>query len=143
MITEYTGDLFTSTAEALGHGANCRGLMGAGIAKQFRDRWPDMHSEYRKLCEEGLLKPGDVYPYRAADRILINIASQEYPGPDAQLEWLAAGMAKALLYCADRGVKSLAIPRIGCGIGGLQWDDVRAVLETFNDAPVVLEVWTL
>lgn len=147
MTLEYAvGDVFTAGTDAIGHGVNCKGLMGAGIAKEFRRRYPDMYSEYRNLCVEGLLRPGQIYPYRAwDDHTVINIASQEYPGPDAKLEWLAQGVTAALQYCRERELKSLAIPRIGCGIGGLEWVDVgltlRDVTEQFPD--VRLEVWTL
>lgn len=142
-----TGDLFTSTADALGHGVNCMGLMGAGIAVAFKERCdPAMYEEYRKLCEQKLLKPGLIYPFRNSDgRYVINIASQEYPGPDATYEWLDSGMANALAYCSQRGLKSLAVPRIGCGIGGLEWDTVRDLMQQCANsyADVDLEVWSL
>lgn len=152
-LIEKTGDLFTASTAAIGHGVNCRGLMGAGIAKEFRRRWPDMYSEYRKLCEERLLKPGQIYPYRfaidptevPAPWFVINIASQEYPGPDASYEWLDSGICNALAYCRERGIVSLAIPRIGCGIGGLTWELVRDLLEVASVAygdTTTLEVWS-
>lgn len=136
MLTEYTGDLFTAHADALGHGVNCKGLMGKGIAKAFREQWPDMYSEYRLMCQEELLKPGLIYPW--ADKVgptVINIATQEYPGPDASYEWVDAGVRNALAYMNQRGLKSLAIPRIGCGIGGLEWPLVKDLIE------VALQSW--
>lgn len=139
------GDLFTSEADAIGHGVNCRGLMGAGIALQFRSRYPDMYYEYKKLCVEDLLKPGQIYPYRAHDRTVINIASQEYPGPDASYEWLVTGVRSALRYCTERGLQSLALPRIGCGIGGLDWVSVELLLSTLAEErpSVSLEIWSM
>lgn len=143
---EKTGNLFDAETDAIGHGVNCKGLMGAGIAVQFRNRWPDMYSEYRKLCLEGLLSPGQIYPYRdhTLHVTLVNIASQEYPGPDAKLEWLVTGVSNALAYCHERGLSSLAVPRIGCGIGGLDWRIVQPTLQAVAAAyEVHLEVWSL
>lgn len=140
-----TGDLFSSEASAIGHGVNCKGLMGAGIAVQFRSLYPDMYQEYRKLCMEDLLRPGQIFPYRAHDRTVINIASQEYPGPDAKYEWLITGVRAALRYCEERGLASLALPRIGCGIGGLEWVSVELLLGDITDEhpTIELEVWSL
>lgn len=142
---EKIGDLFTSDAPALGHGVNCKGLMGAGIAIQFRRGYPGMYAEYRKLCVEKLLRPGQIYPYRAGDRTIVNIASQEYPGPDASLRWLELGLSAALEYCVERELAALAIPRIGCGIGGLAWLDAKHVMTEVASSfdTVTLEVWTL
>lgn len=145
-LVEKTGDLFTAHADVLGHGVNCKGLMGAGIARAFREQWPEMYREYRMLCDEGLLKPGQIFPWNSPiGPSVINIATQEWPGRDAQYEWVDAGIHNALAYCRDRGLKSLAIPRIGCGIGGLDWDVVRDALEIASaEYPdVELEVWTL
>ena len=138
------GDLFTSTADAIGHGVNCKGVMGAGIAKQFRARYPDMYQEYRRICAEGLLLPGEIHTYTSPGVRVINIASQEHPGPNANLYWLTTGVASALLYCKMQGLTTLALPRIGCGIGGLAWDDVYLALDNLTAMTVVrLEVWTL
>jgi O-acetyl-ADP-ribose deacetylase (regulator of RNase III) len=145
-MTEHQGDLFTSNTDAIGHGVNCQGLMGAGIARKFRELWPDMYNEYKKLCQEGLLRPGQIYPYRTyASGVVINIATQEYPGPDANYVWLERGVNNALAFCEERGLTSLALPRLGCGIGGLDWNLVRDSLERAaeNYSKVDLEVWSL
>lgn len=72
------GDIFTSTAQALGHGVNVCGLMGAGIALQFRKRFPDMYLEYQKHCLSGALNPGDYFVWTLPDgRQIYNLASQD------------------------------------------------------------------
>jgi O-acetyl-ADP-ribose deacetylase (regulator of RNase III) len=145
-IVEHEGDLFDSDAGALGHGVNCKGLMGKGIARGFRERWPAMYEEYKLMCVEGLLKPGLVFPYRyGIYQYVINIATQEYPGPDASYEWVDAGVRNALAFCREREIPSLAVPRLGCGIGGLDWNLVRDRLEEASDEypDVELEVWSL
>lgn len=145
-LAEHVGNLFDSNAEAIGHGVNCKGLMGKGIALEFRRRWPAMYDEYKLMCQEGLLKPGFIYPYQTeSGLVVVNIASQEYPGPDAMYEWVDSGVRNALAYCRERGYESLAIPRIGCGIGGLEWETVLNALTVAAAAypEVALEVWSL
>lgn len=143
-----TGDLFTTTAEGIGHGVNCRGLMGSGIAVQFRERYREMYPLYANLTSAGGLIPGECFTYRvgsAGERgsWVFNIASQNQPGADARLEWLTAGVQAALTAAHRRGVRTLALPQIGCGIGGLNWDDVLPVLtQLAEESPVDIEAWT-
>lgn len=123
------GDLFLSGAPAIGHGVNCRGVMGAGIAKVFRAEYPEMYQKYKSLCERGLLTPGNTWPWQDASGLVIyNMASQDEPGANARLEWLARTASRVLVNADARKFDRVAIPQIGCGIGGLEWDDVEEVL---------------
>lgn len=141
-IVEYTGDIFTSGAEALGHGVNVKGAMGAGIAAQFSRRYPDMHKEYFELCLNGGLNPGDVYVYYAEPTVF-NIASQDYPGPNARLSWLAIGLGNMYSEAVESMMGSIALPQIGCGIGGLDWKDVKGLITDYADYyGIETELWT-
>lgn len=133
-VTHKTGDLLQATEPAIAHGVNTCGVMGAGVAKAIRSMYPaEMFELYRMRCQRGFLLPGGVDMYDKARRlpILFNVASQEKPGADATIDLLAEGMLKAL-HTAKKiyGVAALAVPRIGCGIGGLTWEPVEAVLTT-------------
>ena len=140
MLIECTGDLFSSDCPTLGHGVNTVGVMEGGIAVEFRRRWPDLYEAYAVACNTGQLKPGQVFVYEAADRLILNMATQDGVGRGAaRIEWVRA----CAEYVAGLGLSRLAIPRIGCGLGGLQWEDVRPVLEeTLAPIPRV-EVWSL
>lgn len=144
-MIEHTGNLFDSTAKHLGHGVNCRGKMGAGIAKQFRLRFPSMYWDYKNACERGLLQPGEDWAYYSElDKVWIhNIASQRETGPDAKYSWLFLGLSQAVRYVEMVNDDRLAIPEIGCGIGGLIWSDVKdVILEVEQNNPKVqIEVW--
>jgi O-acetyl-ADP-ribose deacetylase (regulator of RNase III) len=143
-LSENVGDLFTSTADAIGHGVNVDGLMGGGIAAVFRDRFPTMHGAYRALCDHGSLSPGQVMPWDDGSRWVYNIASQCRPGADARLDWLRSGVTAAVAHAEAIGLRSIALPRIGCGIGGLRWDDVLPALASAASSTTVdIEVWTL
>lgn len=144
MLTYKTGDLFTSSKVAIGHGVNCEGKMGSGIAVDFKRRFPLNYDAYRSVCLQNKLKPGMVFPFRENGHLILNIASQQKTGNDAKLDWLAIALWKVLGYCEDRKMDGLALPRIGAGIGGLDyWTEVDPLLhEIFDDSPLELELWT-
>ncbi len=129
-LAEVAGNLFDMGLPALGHGCNCTGAMGAGIALQFRKRWPEMYEEYRQFCGEGTALPGDVYPYEAEDGLLIfNMLTQPVPGPTATLDHIESALRRSIDMCVEEGIKELGIPRVGAGLGGLKWSIVRERLE--------------
>lgn len=133
-VTEHQGDLFAAEGlDALGHGCNCKGVMGAGIAVQFKKRYPNMFQKYRTMCDAGTMLPGDVMPWRTMDgrpvRFVYNLMSQKNPGADARIEWLQLSVRHMLEHAALVGVQTIGLPQIGCGIGGLKWPDVKKVLE--------------
>lgn len=120
-------DLFDTDLPALGHGVNLQGVMGAGIAVGFRERFPEMMPAYREWCQYA--EPGQALVYRVKDgRYVANIASQRLPGRDARYEWLTTGLATAATDLMYSGVRDLALPWIGCGIGGLDQSAVRVIL---------------
>lgn len=139
------GDLFTTDAHAIGHGVNVYGVMGHGIAPEFKKRWPHMYDLYKEECLSERLQPGSTMAYvTQTGHIVFNIASQDKPGPNAQLDWLIAGLHLAMNACQTSNIEKLALPRIGCGIGGLDWDEVKPALEKIaSEYSTDIEVWTL
>lgn len=140
------GDLFEQTdLEAIGQGVNCRGKMGSGIAVTFKEHFPEMYEIYAELCEENKLKLGVVWPWYDDELELwiFNLASQYNTGRDATLEAVLTSTAKALTFCEKKGITSLGLPQIGCGIGGLEWEEVSPKLEALGeDSPVHLVLVT-
>ena len=123
-------DLFDLENPIIGHGANCLGIMGAGIAAAFKTKYPMNYLAYKSLCnEKKCYVPGSVFVSHEADgRIIANLATQFYPGPNARLEWLEA----SLRSFEKLGFEFITLPWIGCGIGGLDKKDVTEVLEKSN-----------
>lgn len=143
-VVEKQGNLFDSDAGVIGHGVNCAGVMGKGIAVAFKEQYPDMYNEYRRLCWDNKLKPGGVFFYAASDRVIANLVSQDKPGPNARYSWAVESIRKAMDYANERHIKAVAIPRIGCGIGGLEWRQMYyELVSNFEDHPVTLEIWSL
>lgn len=129
-LIEIHADLIKSELPAIGQGVNVRGVMGAGISGPLMKLYPNMHFEYRAACRNGLLVPGGftshVVPETA--QVIYSLASQENPGADATYTWLDRSVRGALRDMEIRGLKTLGLPRIGCGIGGLDWKRVQATL---------------
>lgn len=130
-----SGDIFVNrvSAEALAHGCNCAGSMGAGVAVGFKERYPEMYDEFRRLCKA---KPpefalGDVFLWREAGKpAVFNLGTQPRPWRGASYPVVEAAL-NALRAAADSaGIASIAMPRIAAGYGGLSWKKVRAQIET-------------
>lgn len=143
-MIERTGNLFDTDLVNIAHGVNVYGMMGAGIAKEFKRRFPKNFDHYHNVCMLGNLKPGEVIVSAEDDNLIHNVASQDRPGPHARYVWLASGMLASAEEIADFAPehRSIAIPEIGCGIGGLKWNGVKSLLMEIEDITgVEFEVW--
>lgn len=133
------GDLFANrfSAQALAHGSNCAGSMGAGIAVGFRERYPAMFEEYRSRCKATppRFALGSAFLWREPARpAVFNLGTQPRPGRGATYEAVETAL-RAMRATADAvGVASIAMPRIAAGYGGLSWKKVKVLIETvFGD----------
>ena len=135
-MREVIGDLFEAPELCLGHGVNTKAAMFSGIAKVFADKHPVMEKEYNKICSD-IWKYAEIpklFPWwiggsEGEDHFVLNMFTQIDPGANARLGMiLDSGMA-ALKFAGMNVLGDVAIPRIGSGVGGLQWEDVRSTLE--------------
>jgi O-acetyl-ADP-ribose deacetylase (regulator of RNase III) len=130
-----SGDLFANRyrAQALAHGCNCQGSMGAGIATGFRDRYPALFTEYRRRCqaEPREFNLGDAFLWKADDRPWVfNLGTQEGVWrARASYEAIETALQSMRRQADREGIASIALPRIGAGYGGLSWRKVRAIVE--------------
>ena len=141
-----TGNLLSTRLPAIGHGVNVDGLMGAGVAKAIRALYPQVFLPYSTACATKVLIPGSMLPVKVTeDRWIFNLASQDRPGPHARLEWLQDSLDATFAFCEEEKISGFALPRIGAGIGGLEWDDVHEMIWTGakNHPNVRVEVWSL
>ncbi len=147
-ITFVSGDLFANRfkAQALAHGCNCQGSMGAGIATGFRDRYPAMYAEYRRRCkaEPRTFNLGEAWLWKADGQPWVfNLGTQEGVWRARASYQAIEAALRSMRQQADREViTTVAVPRIGAGYGGLSWKKVRAVVEqVFADWPGTLYVY--
>jgi O-acetyl-ADP-ribose deacetylase (regulator of RNase III) len=126
------GDIFKNAynVQAFGHGCNCQGVMGAGIAKEFHKRYPQMYEEYRRRCkvEPRQFNLGDVFFWKEDNQpAVFNLATQEhYIRAKADYTAIKKSLSEMKAQAVEHGISTIAIPRIGAGLGGLSWDKIKA-----------------
>ncbi|MBM7323986.1 macro domain-containing protein [Agrobacterium sp. S2] len=120
-----------SSAQTLVNTVNCVGVMGKGLAKAFKDRDPEMYSAYKRICDDGLLKPGKLWLWKGQPNWVLNFPTKIHWRNPSKLEWIEEGLAKFVAGHAELGIREISFPRLGCGNGGLNWDDVRPVMEHY------------
>ena len=123
---EVHGDIFTSNAEAIVNTVNCVGAMGKGIALEFKKRYPDMYSAYRKACARKEIQPGHVWVYQAKDRIIFNAAVKDDWRYASRIEWVESCLKELIECCRTMKVKSLALPWMGAMNGRIPVDEIKA-----------------
>jgi O-acetyl-ADP-ribose deacetylase (regulator of RNase III) len=145
MLIHKTGNIFTSEQPAIGHGVNCKGVMGSGIAVTVRKLFPEVYEVYKLHCQKIGLHGGEMLPLPTNDgRVILNLASQEKTGANARYDFLEESVLEAFAYCQRTKISAFALPQIGSGIGGLEWDKVLQILTACSEKfpNIDLEVWT-
>lgn len=128
-IKAKVGDLFNSDAQTLTNTVNCVGVMGKGIALQFKKRFPDMYSDYAIRCEAGDVKLGQPYVYKQMfDKWVLNFPTKDHWRAVSRLSDLEEGLRYLTSHYKEWGIESLAVPPLGCGYGQLDWEIVGPTL---------------
>jgi O-acetyl-ADP-ribose deacetylase (regulator of RNase III) len=136
------GDLLESDAEALVNTVNCVGVMGKGIALSFKRRYPSMFRRYTELCKKGEVQLGRPYIDRNDGRTIINFPTKGHWKARSRMVDVIAGLQFLRTHIDQWNIKSLALPPLGCGHGGLNWDDVRPLIEKeLGDLPIDVQVY--
>lgn len=127
------GDIFaTDGIAAFAHGCNCAGAMGKGIAVLFREKWPAMYDEYRRRCLSREFQLGDVFIWESQGDTVFNLATQASWRSKAQIDAVQGSLALMIREAEARHVEAIAMPRIGAGLGGLDWSLVQPVIEALG-----------
>ncbi len=129
MINYTTGDLLKSSAEALVNTVNCEGYMGKGIAYQFKLQYPENNIDYIKQCKNGILKVGKLHHFREEGKIIINFPTKDKWRANSKIEYIIDGLDELVLLINRLNIKSIAIPPLGSGNGGLIWSEVKCIIE--------------
>ena len=133
MIEAGQGNLLTSAVEAQVNTVNTEGAMGKGIALQFARAYPDIVAPYRAACRSGDLRPGKVQVIDrgglVAPRWIVNFPTKRHWRERSRLEDIESGLADLVEAVRALGIRSIAIPPLGCGLGGLDWSAVRPRIE--------------
>jgi len=141
MIEITRGDILKADAEALVNTVNCVGLEGKGLAAQFRDAFPRVSRSYRAACRRNKVQPGCMHVVkigRTNPRWVINFPTKRHWRGGSQMADIEAGLTALVAEVRRLGIRSIAVPPLGCGLGGLSWAAVRPRIErAFLDLPEV------
>lgn len=129
MIRFVTGDLFDSDAYALVNAVNCEGVMGKGIAYQFKERFPFNCRAYQNACATGFVRSGQLYAYEENGKLIISFPTKDKWREPSRMSYIDAGLSSLVTMIQHGGIPSVAIPPLGAGNGGLVWRDVRELME--------------
>lgn len=127
-----SGDLLKEQTDAIVNTVNCVGVMGKGIALQFKQRWPKNFKAYEAASKREEIKPGRMFIYDlgewAKPRFIINFPTKVHWRGDSKLEYIEDGLRDLVKQVKRLGIKSISLPPLGCGNGGLDWDEVRELI---------------
>lgn len=141
MVTFVKGDIFKSPSQVLTNVVNCVGVMGKGVALEFKSRYPQMFYDYKAKCAQGNVKPGHPYLWEDDSAQVLNFPTKRHWRDQSLIHDVDAG----LRYLADSydsmGIQSIAMPALGCGLGGLSWSDVKPLIVKHLGAIPDLDVY--
>lgn len=149
MIVYKTGNLLDDDADILVNTVNCVGVMGKGIALAFKEKYPEMFASYRDFCKNNQLDPGRLWWYNYPNRIVCCFATKNHWKHPSKIEWIENGLKDLrwhfeINYFAYFPQKppNIAIPKLGCGEGGLDWRDVKPlIIEALEDLPIEVRIY--
>jgi len=142
MIKLTQGDILKADAEALVNTVNCVGIMGRGIALQFRKAFPENFKAYEAACKAHHVKPGKMFIYDLnclySPRFIINFPTKRHWKGKSHIEDIKSGLIDLVDVVENMQIRSIAIPPLGCGLGGLNWEEVQPlIIEAFQSIPEV------
>ena len=133
MIEYKIGNILTEDAEALVNTVNCVGIMGRGIALQFKKAFPENFKSYSAACNRNEVRPGRMFVFRTGQltnpRYIINFPTKRHWRGKSRMEDIEAGLVALVGEIKSRNIRSIAIPPLGSGQGGLEWSEVRPRIE--------------
>lgn len=132
MITYTSGDILNADVEALVNTVNCVGVMGRGIALQFKNMFPENFEAYAQACAQKHVQPGQMFIFETGQltnpKYIVNFPTKRHWRGKSRIEDIETGLADLKDQIAARGIKSIAVPPLGSGLGGLDWQDVKALI---------------
>ncbi|MCX6770984.1 MAG: macro domain-containing protein [Candidatus Micrarchaeota archaeon] len=127
-IVEKKGNLFDSECQVIVNTINCSGVMGKGIALEFRYRYPDMFIDYQERCKNHKIHVGNVYLWTKSKPMILNFPTKLHWKDPSKLEYIESGLEDFAHKYKALGITSIAFPQLGTMSGGLDWSAVRSVL---------------
>lgn len=139
------GDLLElDDVDAIVNAVNCVGVMGKGIALQFKNKWPANFTAYAAACKVGDVRPGRMFVFDSGGLVqpsfIVNFPTKDHWRGSSRIEFIRDGLVDLVSVVRQLGIRSVAVPPLGCGNGGLDWADVRPLIESAFDSLQDVEV---
>jgi O-acetyl-ADP-ribose deacetylase (regulator of RNase III) len=128
MIEFKIGNLLEDTSESIVNTVNCEGYMGKGIAYQFKLKYPENNKDYVRACKSKELRIGTIHSFKEAGKIIINFPTKDKWRKNSEISYIKIGLDLLNDYIIQNNIKSIAIPPLGCGNGGLNWTEIKPLI---------------
>lgn len=140
------GNLLAAPVQALVNTVNTYGVMGKGIALQFRERFPQNYLAYKKACETGQIQVGKMFVFKEqtlqGEKVIINFPTKKHWRHKSQYSYIEEGLQDLVKVLKEEKIQSVALPPLGCGNGGLEWPKVKQMivkhLSVLSDIEIVV-----
>lgn len=131
MLTYLDTDIFDSPAQTLVNTVNTVGVMGKGIAKSYKEKYPAMFHEYKELCDDGQFTVGKLQLWRGSKKWVLNFPTKTTWKQPSKIEYIKLGLEKFVNTYEQFKIRSISFPLLGCGNGNLDWKDVKPIMEYY------------
>lgn len=141
MITERQIDIFQSTMQTITNPVNTVGVMGKGLALEFKKRFPEIMVPYQNACSSGIFETEGLFVYPTNKYRILFFPTKKHWKDKSTLELVERGLEALSLHYRWFGISSVSLPPLGCGLGGLEWSDVkRLIYHYFENHPLEVEI---
>ena len=142
MIKIVSGNIFNTECDYIVNTVNCMGVMGAGIAYEFKLRYPEMYKKYKKICEDNLFDIGMLWIYKDPDKKILCFPTKKHLKYPSKIEYLELGLQKFVSIYKEKGIKSIAFPILGASLGGINIKDSLCIMEKhLSLCDIYIEIW--
>lgn len=146
MLIYKKGNIFAENVEAIVNPVNCVGIMGKGLALQFKNKYPENFKAYESACKQNKVQTGKMYIYENETlknpKYIINFPTKRHWRDNSRLEDIKSGLDDLKRLIEEMNIKSIAIPALGSGLGGLNWQVVKKIIEEklkdINDCQIII-----
>ena len=131
MINYVIGDIINDNSQCLVNTVNLEGYMGKGIAYQFKLKYPLNEQAYVKACKDKSISIGNIFIFKENDKLIANFPTKNEWRKPSEYEYIEKGLIDLSEKISSYAIKSIAIPPLGCGLGGLQWGKIKLMIEKY------------
>lgn len=146
MIKITQGDILSANVDAIVNTVNCVGVMGKGLALQFKKAYPDNYETYKLACEHKAIRTGKMFTFmrksQSNPKYIINFPTKQHWKDPSKIEFIDDGLIDLVRVVPYLSIKSIAIPPLGCGLGGLEWSvvlpKIKEAMMSLNDVDILI-----